>query len=75
MLAALIRKVFNVQEEEPAFGEWVIRFREQNGTIEQLGVFTGDKAEALECGKAWLALRYQHVDGAPAGYLELRKRS
>jgi hypothetical protein len=62
MLAALIRKVFNVQEEEP-------------GTIEQLGVFTGDKAEALECGKAWLALRYQHVDGAPAGYLELRKRS
>lgn len=76
MLAALFRKAFNVQDEEDTpYGEWVVRFRGQDGSIEQLGVYTGDKEEALACGQAWFALRYQHVEGAPAGYLELRKRS
>jgi len=75
VLAALIRKVFHVEEEEIAHGEWVVRFRGQDGTIEQLGVYAGEKKDALECGKTWLALKFQHIDAYPTGYLELRKRS
>lgn len=51
---------------------WHVMFRGHRDNNERLGIYTGSEEEALECAKAWLAVKAYREGEPPCGVLELR---